>query len=69
MASSKDLKAIFKALEDQKFDVVMTRGNHYKIYDPQGRLVTTSAGTPSDYRGIKNFIATLRRAGFIWPHH
>lgn len=68
MAASKDLNKIFKALDDQGFKVTLTKGSHYKIYGPDGRLVTVTGGTPSDGRSNKNFLAALRRAGFSWPH-
>lgn len=68
MASKKDLKEIFKALGDQDFKVIPTKNGHYNVFDPQGKWVATSASTPSEGRGTKNFIAQLRRAGFNWPH-
>lgn len=45
----------------------LTRRNHYKIYDPTGRLVACAPGTPSSQRSISNLVAVLRRAGLRWP--
>jgi len=40
---------------------------HWKIYGADGNLVATLPATPSDSRGVRNAIAVLRRAGFLWP--
>ena len=62
----KDLKKIVKALKAQGFDVEQTKRGHV-IVSRDGRFVCAFAGTPSDWRGIKNSIAAARRAGFRWP--
>jgi hypothetical protein len=43
-------------------EVRPTNNCHYQVY-VEGQLVATLAGTPSEYRGLKNDIARLRRAG------
>ncbi|MDX3298687.1 type II toxin-antitoxin system HicA family toxin [Streptomyces scabiei] len=63
---SSDQRRLEKALKEQGFDVVPTKGNHKTVYK-NGRRVTTLAGTPSDHRSAKNSLADLRRAGFQWP--
>lgn len=63
---NKDLKKVIRALESQGFEVTRTKKGHLAVF-LDGRYVTTFAGTGSDWRGIKNAIAALRRAGFRWP--
>ncbi len=63
---SGDLKRMLKALDDQGFEVSRTQRGHYEVRE-NGRRVATIAGTPSDHRSIRNSIAYLRRAGFVWP--
>lgn len=62
----KDAKKLVKALEEQGFEVEMTKNSHYTVRGPDGRRVATLDGTPSDPRGWLNTIARLRRAGFEW---
>jgi hypothetical protein len=62
----KDLKKIAKALEAQGFEVEETKRGHLMVFR-DGRLVATFAGTPSDWRSLKNGLAKLKRAGFDWP--
>jgi predicted RNA binding protein YcfA (HicA-like mRNA interferase family) len=61
-----DTRKLIKALEDQGFEVVRSKGNHY-VVKLDGRRVATLASTPSDSRSLRNGIAALRRAGFRWP--
>lgn len=63
---NKDLKKIVKALEAQGFTVEQTRKGHLMVFK-DGRLIVTFAGTPGDWRALKNGIAKARRAGFRWP--
>ena len=62
----KDLKKIVKALQQQGFEVEITKRGHVMVY-ADGRLVVTFSGTPSDWRSFKNSLARARRAGFRWP--
>jgi hypothetical protein len=62
----KDLRKIANALEAQGFEVVTTRKGHLMVYR-DGRWIGTFAGTPSDWRGVRNTLARLKRAGFRWP--
>ena len=66
MMARKDIAKILKALQDQGFEVKMGGRGHWKIYGDDGLIITLPA-TPSDDRGVRNTIAILRRAGFIWP--
>lgn len=63
-----DLKAILKELKRQGFKVTLTKSNHYQVKPPDldAPLIVTSSST-SDYRSLKNFLARLRKAGFVYP--
>ena len=63
---SGDMRRMLKALEEQGFDVTRTQRGHYEVRK-DGRRVATIAGTASDHRSIRNAVAYLRKAGFIWP--
>ena len=43
--------------------VIKSGGKHDRIETPDGRLVTTLAGTPSDFRGMMNAVKELHRKG------
>lgn len=62
-----DLRKLLKALEEQGFSVERTKAGHWLVRNPEGRAVATIAGTASDHRSMKNALAYLRRAGFVWP--
>lgn len=61
-----DLRRLAKALKQQGFTVGTTTKGHIVVRDANDRHVATTSGTPSDPRSRKNFLAELRRAGFIW---
>lgn len=63
---NKDLKKIAKALREQGFEAVPTKGGHLQVYR-DGRRITTFAGTPGDGRSWKNSLSQAKRAGFVWP--
>ena len=63
---SGDMKKMLKALDEQGFEVTRTQRGHFEVRR-EGRRVATIAGTASDHRGIRNALAYLRKAGFIWP--
>lgn len=39
------------------------RNAHYKVYPPSGPMITLPS-SPGDYRGWKNVMALLRKAGY-----
>lgn len=63
----KDMKKLVKHLQAQGFEVKVTKRGHITVFAEDGSFVAAFAGTPSDWRGIKNGIAAARRAGFRWP--
>ncbi|MEU0515604.1 MULTISPECIES: hypothetical protein [Amycolatopsis] len=62
----KDARKVLREAERQGFEIRTTKRGHPVVYR-DGVFVTTYSGTPGDRRAIRNFIAALRRAGFIWP--
>jgi hypothetical protein len=62
-----ETKQLLKALAVQGFRAERGGSGHWKVYNWSGRLVTTLSATPSDWRGMKNAVARLRREGFVWP--
>lgn len=63
----KDTKKILAEAERQGFTVRRTSKGHHQVRDANGQVVAVFAGTASDHRSIRNSLAALRRAGFIWP--
>lgn len=64
---SGDLRRLVKTLEKQGFAVESTSKNHWTVRGPDGKRVTTIAGTASDHRAWLNAMSYLRKAGFVWP--
>ncbi|WP_036828690.1 hypothetical protein [Phycicoccus jejuensis] len=62
----KEMRKIAKALEQQGFDVKVTKRGHISV-SKDGRFVVVFAGTPSDWRSMRNALAAMKRAGFVWP--
>lgn len=60
---NKNMKKLKKEAEEQGWTVEVTKKNHLKWISPDGDSVITSS-TPSEYRGQKNFLSSLRRRGF-----
>lgn len=60
-----DLRQFIRRVQDLGLKVEMTRGNHHRVRDPDsGRVLTSLPLTPSDWRGLRNAEAALRRQGF-----
>ena len=51
----------------QGFDVRTTARGHAQVRNAVGEIVAVFSGTPGDVRALRNGIAALRRAGFVWP--
>ncbi|GAA3709645.1 hypothetical protein ACF1BP_23735 [Streptomyces sp. NPDC014735] len=76
MATKKDLNQLKKKAEKQGFRFIETKSSHYKVYlvvseataeqDEVLTFVTTLPSTPSEYRGLKNAKADLKRFGFVY---
>jgi hypothetical protein len=63
----KDVKKLIKACKEQGFEVRYRTNGHPAVYRPDGSHVVDLASTPSEYRGWRNGLACLKRAGLIWP--
>lgn len=62
---NKDVKKLARMLSRQGFEVRATRRGHLLV-TLAGRTVAVLAGTPSDHRSLRNGMARLRRAGFVY---
>ncbi len=61
-----DFRKIRKAALEQGWHVERTKaGEMFK--SPDGVHMATWHYTPSDQRAVKNFLAKLRKGGFLWP--
>jgi hypothetical protein len=60
----KEMRKVLVALAGEGHRVVLTRNGHYRVLHTNGVGQVTMAGTPSDYRALRNTMATLRREGF-----
>jgi hypothetical protein len=58
----RDLKEILAKLTRAGWEARVTGSGHWRLRAPSGALIFT-ASTPSDYRGLANLRARLRRAG------
>lgn len=61
----KDLRVIFKSLEEQGCEVRQTRAG-WRIFFPDGSTFTVHP-TAGDRRARMNFRARIRRSGCTWP--
>lgn len=59
----RDFRPLAKVAERSGWTIEVSKTCHLKWRDPMGRLVTVSAGTPSDPRSVKHLRTELRRAG------
>lgn len=63
---NKDMRKLVRELERQGFEVRVTTKGHFFV-TRDGDFVVVFAGTPSDWRGLRNALAAARRHGFVWP--
>ncbi len=61
MSASTEMKKVRRRLERLGFIATKTRSGHWKFGHPNMEGVVFAAGTPSDHRAIKNFLAELQR--------
>lgn len=61
MSASSQMKEVRRALTRAGFTATKTRGGHWRISHPQMSGPVFAPDTPSDYRGVKNLMALLRR--------
>lgn len=64
---SSRLRAILEAAQAQGWRVRQTASAHYQCIPPdRHRKICVTSGTPGDWRSLHNFLAELRRQGFVW---
>jgi hypothetical protein len=63
----KDTQKVLKEAKRQGFTVHPTTKGHAQVRNTDGRVVAVFSGTSGDVRALRNGIAQLRRAGFVWP--
>ena len=59
----KDIRKVLQDLVKQGYEIRIS-GKGYPMVYLDGTFVTKAAQTPSDRRGYKNMMATLRRSGY-----
>jgi predicted RNA binding protein YcfA (HicA-like mRNA interferase family) len=64
MSLRKEMQQIVKVARAQGWEVTPTRNGHLRFRSPDGAMIF-GPSTPSEYRGVKNKIADLRRAGLV----
>jgi hypothetical protein len=63
-----DLREIEKAAKEQGGETGRTKRGHLRWLPPDPRMpIVIGAGTPGDRRALRNFLAQLKRSGFVWP--
>ena len=64
MNTKKELKHLIRSALAQGWRYEHTRGNHHKLFAPNGKDIVVISNTPSDYPAFKNCLADMRRAGY-----
>lgn len=65
MSRDSDLSKIIKNAQVQGFRYTKTSTGHHQLYAPNRKDIITTSGTPGDSRGWNNFLADLKRAGYM----
>ena len=63
---NKEFRKLVKALEAAGYQVTPTKKGRLMV-SRHGKYVTTLSPTATEYRGLQNALAPLRRLGFRWP--
>lgn len=66
-----EIRKLLRLAHDQGFQVLATKGNHYKVMTPKHwreKESVFSPKTPSDIRGIHRVARKLRHLGVNIPH-
>jgi predicted RNA binding protein YcfA (HicA-like mRNA interferase family) len=61
MSGSSKMKELLRALEREGFSASRTKGGHVRVIHPAMDGCVFGPSTPSDHRGVKNLLATLKR--------
>lgn len=57
---------IIKLAVDQNWKVGRTSKNHLRFISPDGKGMVITSSTASDRKSVKNFLARMKRNGFIY---
>ena len=60
-----DIDQVIREALAQGWQHDLTTRGHHQFYSPNGRDIVTASGTPSDHRSFRNFMAQMRRSGFM----
>lgn len=60
-----DMDHVIREALAQGWQHDLTTRGHHQFYAPNGRDIVTTSGTPSDHRSFRNFMAQMKRKGFI----
>ncbi len=70
MSVKKDYQQVVAEAQKQGFKAHKTgKGSKLMLLAPDGVNMVRCAATPSDYKGLNNLIAELRKYGFTWKGH
>lgn len=61
MTASSQMKGVRRVLARRGFSITKTRGGHWRIEHPDMDGPVFAPDTPSDHRGVRNLLATIRR--------
>lgn len=67
MPNFKDYQEVIDHAEEQGWRVRKTEGNHMQLFAPDGKSIVVCPTTPSDHRGLDQFLADLKRTGRYDP--
>lgn len=60
-----DIDQVIRAAISQGWSHDRTTRGHHQFFSPDGSTIVTTSGTPSDRRSFNNFIADMKRGGFV----
>jgi predicted RNA binding protein YcfA (HicA-like mRNA interferase family) len=61
----KEIRSLVREIEDLGFVVNRDKGNHTKVFTPDGRFVYSLPTTPGRGRWKQNLISELRKRGVL----
>jgi hypothetical protein len=61
----RELETIRHRAAAQGWRISQTTAGHWQFYAPNKHDIVTTSKTPSDYRSFANFIAHMKRAGYV----
>ncbi|GAA0648646.1 hypothetical protein GCM10009101_22630 [Brevundimonas lenta] len=61
MSATSEMKKLRRALASDGFVITKTRGGHWRFEHPAMAGPVFGPDTPSDHRGLRNFLAELKR--------